>query len=228
MKAYIVRVEFDDSNPLIWRKVIMPADVTFKRLNEVIQAVTNFNQNDITFEGHLYEFQLNEENRIVTNNDEAYEEHQYYKQNKSFFENRLKTTDPDMMESEQRYQDRLKREVRKPSGIKIDAYLEKFGSIDYLYDYGDSWRITVTLEETVEDYYFGYPTLLDGSETAPPEDVGGMTGFYQFLEAYHNPSHPDHQELQAWATSQRFKEYDPKQINRMLKKLLTRKLSGIR
>ena len=44
-----------------------------------------------------------------------------------------------------------------------------------------------------------------------------MTGFYQFLEAYHNPSHPDYRELQAWATSQRFKEYDPKQINKILK-----------
>ncbi|MFC6465240.1 plasmid pRiA4b ORF-3 family protein [Marinilactibacillus sp. GCM10026970] len=217
MKAYVIRVEFEDSNPLIWRKVIMPADATFKRLNEVIQAVTNFNQNNVTLEGHLYEFQLIEENKIVTNNEEVYEEHQYYKKNRKFFDNRLKTIDPDMLEFEQRYQDRLKKEIRKPSGLKIDAYLEKDEYIDYFYDYGDNWRIKVKLEETVEDYYFGYPTLLDGAETAPLEDVGGMTRFYEFLEGYHNPSHPNHHELYIWANSQRFKEYDLKHINSMLK-----------
>lgn len=28
MKAYILKIELLDSNPLIWRRVIVPADVT--------------------------------------------------------------------------------------------------------------------------------------------------------------------------------------------------------
>ena len=36
------------------------------------------------------------------------------------------------------------------------------------------------LEEIVDDYYFEYPTLLDGEGIAPPEDVGGPPGFEEF------------------------------------------------
>ncbi|WP_205842214.1 IS1096 element passenger TnpR family protein [Natranaerobius trueperi] len=35
-----------------------------------------------------------------------------------------------------------------------------------------------------------FPTLLDGKETAPPEDVGGVHGFYEFLKSYCDPQ-PD-------------------------------------
>ena len=75
------------------------------------------------------------------------------------------------------------------------------------------------LEEIVDDYYFGFPTLLDGAETAPPEDVGGIDGFYEFIEIYRNPKHPEHQEIKDWADSLYFKEYDPEWINDRLKGL---------
>lgn len=60
--------------------------------------------------------------------------------------------------------------------------LEKHNAIRYNYDFGDDWWFTIRLEEIVDDYYFGFPTLLAGAETAPPEDVGGIHGFYEFLE----------------------------------------------
>jgi len=40
------------------------------------------------------------------------------------------------------------------------------------YDFGDDWHFITKHEEIVDDYYFGYPTLLDGAETAPPEGFG--------------------------------------------------------
>ena len=89
----------------------------------------------------------------------------------------------------------------------------------YNYDFGDDWWFTIKLEEIVDDYYFGYPTLLDGAEMAPPEDVGGIHGFYEFLEVYRNPKHPEHKDMKAWADSQYFKEYDSDWINERLKGL---------
>lgn len=109
--------------------------------------------------------------------------------------------------------------MRKPTGLKIDDYLEKYKEIRYNYDFGDDWWFTVKLEEIVDDYYFGYPTLLDGAETAPPEDVGGIYGFYEFLEAYRNPKHPEHEDMKAWADGWHFKEYDLDWINDRLKGL---------
>jgi hypothetical protein len=97
--------------------------------------------------------------------------------------------------------------------------LEKYKEIKYSYDFGDGWHFIVKLEQIVDDYYFGYPTLLDGAETAPPEDVGGMHGFYEFLKAYRDEKHPEHADMKAWAETIYFREYDPASINSSLKGL---------
>jgi hypothetical protein len=85
--------------------------------------------------------------------------------------------------------------MRKPTGLKIDACLEKHKEILYRYDFGDGWELIIRLEDIMDDYYFGYPTLLDGAETAPPEDVGGIPGFYDLrisaLSGHPFRKHPD-------------------------------------
>ena len=217
MKAYIIKIELVDSNPLIWRRVIMPADATFNRLHDVIQAVTNFQSGYPHGGYHLYRFDLPEENLAVTNDEEAYLEHQHYNKNKALYVKRLKKASPAHRKFEQFHQERLKIKIRKPTGLKIDKYLEAHKEIHYLYDFGSDWQFTITLENIVEDYYFGYPTLLDGAETAPPEDVGGIDGFYEFLAIYRDATHPEYEEMKQWAQSQWFKEYDPDRTNSFLK-----------
>ena len=58
MKAYIIKIELQDSNPVIWRRVIMPADATFNRLHDVIQTVTNFQSGYPSDGYHLFRFDL--------------------------------------------------------------------------------------------------------------------------------------------------------------------------
>ena len=82
MKSYIIKIELEESDPLIWRRVIMPADATYRRLHDVIQNVTNFQSGYPSLGYHLYEFDLVEENRIVTADEQAYDDHQFYKKNK--------------------------------------------------------------------------------------------------------------------------------------------------
>lgn len=221
MKSYIINIELVGSDPLIWRKVIMPAGATFNRLNDVIQNVTNFLSGYPYEAYHLFEFDLGE--LIVTNNEEAYLEHKHYKNNKRMYEERLKSTPKEFLEFEIPYQERLKVEVRKPSTLKIDKYIEDFKEIKYEYDFGDGWEFLIKLEDIVDDYYFGFPTLLDGAETAPPEDVGGIHGFYEFLKVYNDQEHPEHEEAKTWAESLSFRKYDPKWINRGLKSIKYKK-----
>jgi len=223
MKSYIIRIELEESNPLIWRRVIMPAGATYRRLHDVIQNVTNFQSGYPSGGYHLYEFDLTKENRIVTDNEEAHREHQYYMKNKKYYEDRLKNMAPERQPFEKFRQEQLMIEVRKPTGLKIDEYLEKHKEIRYNYDFGDDWWFIVKLEEIVEDYYFGYPTLLDGAETAPPEDVGGIYGFYEFLRAYRDSNHPEHQEMKNWVEESNFRAYDPDWINDRLKALIYKK-----
>jgi len=192
----------------------MPADVTFRRLHDVIQCTTNF-------EGyHLYAFDLREqENLVVTNDEQAYQEHKAYLKNKKKIEENLEKAPEEIKKFERFRVESLRVTVRQPQGIKIDTFLEKYGALNYLYDYGDEWRFTVTLEETVDDYYFGYPTLLDGAGSGPPEDVGGIPGYEHFLEVYEDASHPDHEEIRAWTEGMpaRYSEYDSQHLNQMLK-----------
>ncbi|MRH41109.1 plasmid pRiA4b ORF-3 family protein [Aquibacillus halophilus] len=211
MKAYQIKIELLDSDPLIWRRVIMPAAATFNRLNDVIQITTNF-QSGYTYEPyHLFEFDIREENLVVSNNEEAYQENKAYKE--MYKKVKLdKENDPRGIIAR-----KLKTTIRQPQTIKIDKYIEKYGQLDYTYDFGDNWQFRIILEEITEDYYYGYPTLIDGAETAPPEDVGGIPGYYDFLAVYHDKKHPNYEEIRAWAKEQKYKEYDVESINDILK-----------
>ena len=39
---------------------------------------------------------------------------------------------------------------------------------------------------------------LDGARACPPEDVGGRSGYEDFLEAIAEPRHPDHDDMSEW------------------------------
>ena len=43
-----------------------------------------------------------------------------------------------------------------------------------------------------------YPGCLAGERHAPPEDCGGIPGFYNLLEAMGDPEHEQHEELLDW------------------------------
>ena len=43
-----------------------------------------------------------------------------------------------------------------------------------------------------------YPQCVDGRRAAPPEDVGGASGYQHFLEAISDPHHEEHDEVPEW------------------------------
>ncbi|MCM1988812.1 plasmid pRiA4b ORF-3 family protein [Oceanirhabdus seepicola] len=217
MKSYKIKIEFIESDPLIYREVIMPAGATFNRLHDTIQTVTNFYSGYPRDYNHLFEFNLSKENLKITNDSETYDENKIVKA--KYKKAKLdKKNDPFGIIAKH-----LNTTIRKPQSIKIDKYIEKYGKINYRYDYGDEWRILITLEEIIEDYYYGYPTLIDGAETAPPEDVGGLGGYYEFLKVYHDENHPDHKNIKKWAEEQLYREYDKEWTNLMLKHIKYKK-----
>ncbi len=69
----------------------------------------------------------------------------------------------------------------------------------YVYDFGDGWEHELVLEAIT--WPFGgksRPRVLDGRGACPPEDVGGIGGYYEFLEAIANSEHPSHQDMVDW------------------------------
>jgi hypothetical protein len=72
--------------------------------------------------------------------------------------------------------------------------------LEYLYDFGDGWHHEVVLEKLLPAEDGGrFPIILAGKRACPPEDVGGLYGYYRLLEVLSDPKHPDHQEMLDWA-----------------------------
>ncbi len=65
-----------------------------------------------------------------------------------------------------------------------------------------------------------HPVCLKGKRSAPPEDCGGVGGYYHLREALRDKDHPDHEYLMEWTGD----EYDPEhfnieEVNERLKKI---------
>jgi hypothetical protein len=99
-----------------------------------------------------------------------------------------------------------------------DLAPKKGAKLKYEYDFGDSWIHLVQVKEIIEDDS-KYPECLAGENACPPEDVGGMWGYANMLEALKAPKHPQHETFQEWLGG-KFdpKAFDLKEVNRALKR----------
>ena len=71
--------------------------------------------------------------------------------------------------------------------------------ISYLYDFGDSWRHIIEFEGSHEKQPGKYPRCLAGERACPPEDVGGVMGYENFLSIIKDTKNKERKELLAWA-----------------------------
>jgi hypothetical protein len=84
-------------------------------------------------------------------------------------------------------------------------------TIDYVYDFGDCWEHRLTVSNVRPgDPNLTYPRYIAGERNAPPEDCGGIPGFYERLDAASDPGHPDHAEAKQWLD-----DYDPDEIDEL-------------
>ncbi len=69
----------------------------------------------------------------------------------------------------------------------------------YDYDFGDGWEHHLLLEEVVTRVPSArYPMVLAGRGACPPEDVGGLSGYYHLLQVMKDPKHPEHEDMLEW------------------------------
>lgn len=72
-------------------------------------------------------------------------------------------------------------------------------NFQYHYDFGDGWVHDVQFEGSpVPQPGVTYPQCLEGERACPPEDVGGIGGFEDYLEAMADPTHELHREMLDW------------------------------
>lgn len=100
----------------------------------------------------------------------------------------------------------------KASKVRLrDVLKQQRTVVDYLYDFGDSWehRLTITDIRAGQPGVF-YPRYVGGERNAPPEDCGGIPGFYAMLDVLADPRHSDHAHIKQWLD-----DYDPDVIDEL-------------
>jgi len=95
------------------------------------------------------------------------------------------------------------------------------GQFAYTYDFGDNWEHILEIEKTLPpEEGVRYPQCLAGARACPPEDVGGIPGYENFLQALKNPDHPEHDECLEWIGATFDPEaFDITNINQRLSRL---------
>ncbi|HPO14192.1 MAG TPA: plasmid pRiA4b ORF-3 family protein [Candidatus Hydrogenedentes bacterium] len=92
----------------------------------------------------------------------------------------------------------------------------------YEYDFGDSWRHSITVEKILEPdaEHKGFAECLGGKGACPPEDCGGIGGYAYLLDVIKNPKHKEYESMMQWLGGGFDPdEFDIEKINKHLKKL---------
>jgi hypothetical protein len=156
-QVYQLKVTLRGTKPPIWRRFLVPADVTLKRLHDCLQMVMGWS------DSHLHQFEV----RGVV----------------------YGTPDSDSLA-----------QIRSQNTAKVTQLLRRpKDRLLYTYDFGDGWEHEVVLEKVLpsgEAPYF--PIVLAGRRACPPEDVGGVHGYYRLLEVLSDPKHPEYAEMLEW------------------------------
>jgi hypothetical protein len=166
-----LRIELEDTDPLVWRELDLPLSTTLATLHELIQVSMRWD------DAHLHEFVVGEKVYGTPGPDDGIEDRKVY-QSRSLHLGTL-----------------IVRGVRE--------FL-------YAYDFGDNWRHRITIGDVRPgDPAVEYPHFVAGARRAPPEDVGGISGFEEFLEAVTDPDHEDHERMLTWCGG----SFDPNDID---------------
>lgn len=103
--------------------------------------------------------------------------------------------------------------------VRLSGILGRVSSkVIYTYDFGDSWEHSIVLEKWLPiDPNATYPICTDGQLACPPEDCGGVPGFYDLVEALADPNHERYEEMLDWIGG----DFDPQafsvdKVNKML------------
>jgi len=91
--------------------------------------------------------------------------------------------------------------------IPVFVYFNDLGvKAKYLYDYGDSWMHAVQLEGFLyQEKGIKYPICIGGERACPPEDCGGVSGYYNVFETLSDTTTDDYEDMKLWAV----KDWNP-------------------
>ena len=104
-----------------------------------------------------------------------------------------------------------------PQVTLVDDILDRYGTIEYVYDFGDGWTHTIRLVDVIENVGIPYPQCTLAVGDAPMEDCGGPGGFSEIMQIMNDPNHPEHTDICRWVASSFWHPLDAERINRRIR-----------
>lgn len=105
---------------------------------------------------------------------------------------------------------------------RIDEVVPQDGNrfqFTYEYDFGDGWQHEVIFEGCLCAEKGGrYPVCVEGERACPPEDVGGVGGYVEYLEAIGDPKHEKHDRMLEWAGEFDPEEFDAEKVTKAMRR----------
>lgn len=170
-KLFVFKITLDDTLPNIWRRIHLPARATFANLHAAIQDSMGW------ADTHLHNFEI--KHPVHGKDVELVSEAEF--------------NDPNMNEEKPNLMDESKANISEYFTLTNRKAV-------YTYDFGDNWVHTIELETTVEnkDNKMNVLACVAGEGLAPPEDCGGVLGFYRLLEILGNPRDRAQKDEKGW------------------------------
>lgn len=100
--------------------------------------------------------------------------------------------------------------------VSLSEIFPHHSEVIYEYDFGDCWKHKITLEKTCTSTA-PYAKLIESKGERPPEDVGGLYGFNEYLTIVNDKASPEYESMRAWAESQKEQTFSLDYTNEQLK-----------
>ena len=108
---------------------------------------------------------------------------------------------------------------------KISDILPKSGErfvFKYEYDFGDSWHHEILFEGCLPTIKgTGYPVCIEGERACPPEDVGGVGGYAEYLQVLVDVNDDRHEEMLRWRGKFDPEKFDAGKVTKLMQRGLS-------
>jgi Plasmid pRiA4b ORF-3-like protein len=170
-KILLLRIELIDIEPVIWREVLVPDHLTFDDLHTIIQFTIGWEN------CHLYAFRAGGRRDGVTIQS---------------------MRDPMGGMLDFGFMDGPEHDAENTTLSNFLSAVKD--SVVYEYDFGDSWEHKVSVKKILSEEEIGQtvPRCIGGARRGPPEDCGGVGGYYHLCEVLADKNHPEHKEMLEW------------------------------
>lgn len=195
-QVHTLKIALKGSAPPIWRKVAVPSNYTLGDLHIVIQIVMGWSG------GHLHQFIWRAPKTKPTPKGLPRDVQRIMSGLAQLGQ------DPDRYISDPAFE---LEETENENKITLSQLApEVKNKFIYEYDFGDSWEHEITvLEIGSPQEGVRYPTCLDGKLACPPDDCGGLWGYYELQEILKDKNHPEHEERLEWLGD----DFDPEKFD---------------